>query len=136
MNEVLTSRVCVLLFFAQENEYQIVEFVTNKVKGLFGQAPPPKLPKIRSENTGFVDGKCLHNIFTYGLVLYNVYCIFTSPTGDHVVENCYDKTQHVSIQHVYTVCIHRGFAQPVYVHFMHIYILCVGWGLQGIHGEY
>jgi len=41
----------------QENEYQIVEFVTNKVKGLFGAAPPPDLPKIRNENDAFIDDK-------------------------------------------------------------------------------
>ena len=34
-----------------------MNFVTNKVKGLFGAAPPPDLPKIRNENEAFIDGK-------------------------------------------------------------------------------
>ena len=41
--------------------------MTNKVKGLFGAAPPPDLPKIRNENEAFIDGKftnvaCINNI--------------------------------------------------------------------------
>jgi len=41
----------------QENEYEMVSFITGRIKGLFGAAPPPDLPKMRSENEGFVDGK-------------------------------------------------------------------------------